>query len=215
MFTGIVRYVGVIEGVRPGAGGERLTIDMGPLVEGLTEGDSVAVSGACLTACTIDGCKVGFDVVGETLKRTTLGSLSAGSKVNLERSLRPSDALDGHLVQGHVDGLAQVKAVRAGPERLVEFAADRTLTQQMVTKGSVCIDGVSLTLVGVARESFSVALIPTTLRETTLGGLAVGAKVNVETDLIGKYVRKYLSSLGRSDAGGGLTMEKLKDAGFL
>jgi len=215
MFTGIVRQVGAVERVRPDAGGKRLTIDVGPLADGLAEGDSVAVSGACLTACTIDGCKVGFDVVGETLKRTTLGSLSAGSKVNLERSLRLTDALDGHLVQGHVDGVAEVKALRTAREHLVEFSAQEALTEQMVAKGSICIDGVSLTLVEVAPGAFSVALIPTTLHQTTLGGLAPGVKVNVETDLIGKYVRKYLSSLGRSDTGGGLTMEKLKDAGFL
>ena len=172
--------------------------------------DSVAVSGACLTVAAVEGSEAEFDVVAETLQRTTLGGLRAGAKVNLERSLKLSDGLDGHLVQGHVDGVAEVRAIRRGGRWEVEFASVE-LSRQMIAKGSVAIDGVSLTLLEVGAGSFSVALIPTTLEKTTLGELAVGSKVNVEVDVIGKYVRKCLQQL---TTGGGLTLEKLRQAGF-
>jgi riboflavin synthase len=210
MFTGIVRHVGVVRGVRPAGGGSRLSIDLGPLAAGLRAGDSVCVNGACLTAVAASGEEAEFDVVAETLRRTTLGALRPGGRVNLERSLQVGDGLDGHLVQGHVDGVARVRAVREDAGWLVEFAAGRELTDLMVPKGSVAIEGVSLTLVDVAEGRFSVAVIPTTLRETTLAGLQGGQEVNIETDVIGKYVRKYLGP----SASHGLTMEKLKDAGF-
>lgn len=214
MFTGIVRYIGAVRQVRPASGGKRLRIDLGPLAEGLAQGDSVAVSGACLTASAIGPTEVEFDIVAETLSRTTLGALAAGDKVNLERAAKLGEALEGHIVQGHVDGIAEVKALAAGHDE-VTFAAGNELVGQMVSKGSVCIDGVSVTLVAVDKGSFSVALIPTTLTETTLGQLKVGSKVNVETDIIGKYVLKYLAELGGKASGGGLTLDKLGEAGFL
>ena len=192
--------------------GKRLTIDLGPPAEGLRRGDSVAVAGACLTAAAVSGGTAEFDVVPETLRRTTLGALRAGARVNLERSLRAGEALDGHLVQGHVDGVAAVRRIERGGQWTVEFEAGEELAGQMVAKGAVAVDGVSLTLVDVGGGRFSVALIPTTLKETTLGGLAVGDKVNVETDVIGKYVRKWMSASGESPSG--LTLEKLKQAGF-
>jgi len=211
MFTGIIRHVGRVKHVRSSAAGKGLRIDLGPLAPGLKVGDSVAVSGACLTATAVEASEAEFDAVGETLAQTTLGSLRAGAKVNLERPLRPTDTLDGHLVQGHVDGLAEVRAIRrSGAQHVVEFSAP-VLTGQMVPKGSVAVDGVSLTLVEVARDSFSVAMIPATLEKTTLSDLAVGSKVNIELDLIGKYVRRYLQQLS---GGGGLTLEKLREAGF-
>jgi riboflavin synthase len=133
--------------------------------------------------------------------------------VNLEPSLRLGDSLDGHMVQGHVDGVASLRAIihPGGQDFKLEFNAGRELLELMVVKGSVAIDGVSLTLVGVEAGRFSVALIPTTLSETTLGGLAVGRPVNVETDIIGKYVRRFVGQAGAST---GLTLEKLKEAGF-
>lgn len=212
MFTGIVRHVGKVLSAAASPAGRRLRIDLGPLAGGLALGDSVAVNGACLTACAIEGAAAEFDVVSETLARTTLGELGVGAGVNLERSLRAGDALDGHIVQGHVDGQAELRAVRRGGQWVLEFAAPRDLTAQMVPKGSVALDGVSLTLVDVTDERFSVALIPTTLAETTLGRLKVGGRVNVETDVIGKYVLKCLGRLGAP--GGGLTLEKLRQAGF-
>jgi riboflavin synthase len=214
MFTGIIRHVGTVREVQGRSGPKQLTIDMGPLGEGLAQGDSVAVNGACLTVGGPPGPDAVFDVTAETLQRTTLGSLRAGSKANLERAMKLSDSLDGHMVQGHVDGVVEVARIRRGGEHVIEFAAPAELTDQMVSKGSVAVDGVSLTLTSVGGGGFSVVLIPTTLSQTTLGDLAVGAKVNIETDVIGKYVRGYLEQLG---GGGGrsLTLEKLKKAGFV
>ncbi len=214
MFTGIIRHVGTVTAVRPTPAGRSLRISLGPLVEGLRAGDSVAVCGACLTASDIDRNEASFDVIAETLSRTRLGNLAVGSRVNLERSLTLADALDGHLVQGHVDGLATVRRVRRdGGQWVIELAGGPELTGQMVPKGSVAIDGVSLTLAGVSGEEFSVALIPTTLAETTLGDLTPGDEVNIETDVIGKYVQKYLHQLVGGGSGN-LSLEKLRQAGF-
>ncbi|MCD6365856.1 MAG: riboflavin synthase [Planctomycetes bacterium] len=215
MFTGIIRHVGSVRSIRGSAAGARLVIALGPLRSGLGIGDSVAVNGACLTVVEFAGAsdEAAFDAIGETLSRTTLGRLRAGSKVNLERALSIGDALDGHLVQGHVDGVAEVRSLGATSQRILEFVAGEELTAQMVAKGSVAIDGVSLTLVDVAPGRFSTALIPKTLNDTTLGLLALGQSVNVETDLIGKYVAKYLKRL-TSRPGEALTMEKLREGGF-
>ena len=216
MFTGIIRHVGVVKSTRPAAGGLRLAIDAGPLAEGLGLGDSIAVNGACLTAAGISGPTVEMDVMAETVARTTLGDLRPGGKANLERPMTLGGTLDGHMVQGHVDGTATVKQVRRGEAYVVEFTAAADLTAQMVPKGSVAVDGVSLTLVDVSADGFSVALIPTTLADTTLGDLSAGSKVNVETDVIGKYVLKYLRQMGGAGAQGGpLTLEKLTEAGFI
>ncbi|MCD4824151.1 MAG: riboflavin synthase [Phycisphaerae bacterium] len=218
MFTGIIQHVGAITDVRSTGDGRRLTIDIGPLADGLSLGDSVAVNGVCLTASTIDGPRGQFDVVAESLTRSTLGDLRAGAKVNLERALRADAGLDGHIVQGHVDETATVKAIRRGQAWTVEFAADKSLIDLMVPKGSVAIDGVSLTLAGVdaTANTFAVALIPTTLAETTLTDLAAGGTVNIETDILGKYVRRYLQQMltGDSNSPGSLTIEKLRNAGF-
>lgn len=216
MFTGIIRHVGVVKSTRPAAGGLRLAIDAGPLAEGLGLGDSIAVNGACLTAVDISGPTVDMDVMAETVARTTLGDLRPGGKANLERPMTLGGTLDGHMVQGHVDGTATVKQVRRAEAYVVEFTAAAELTVQMVPKGSVAVDGVSLTLVDVSPDGFSVALIPTTLADTTLGDLSAGSKVNVETDVIGKYVLKYLRQMGGAEAQGGpLTLERLTEAGFI
>ncbi|MDY6913733.1 MAG: riboflavin synthase [Planctomycetota bacterium] len=213
MFTGIIQHAGAVQASRPRPGGRRLEIDLGPLAGPLAPGDSVAVSGVCLTVAAA-GAVTGFDVIGQTLRRTTLGSLRAGATVNLELPVSPTGALDGHIVAGHVDGVAKVRRVRQDrQEHIVEFAATRELTDEMIARGSIAIDGVSLTLMDVSQECFSVALVPTTLAKTTLANLHVGSSVNVETDIIGKYIRKYLHNLAAGS--GGLTMEKLKDAGFI
>ena len=216
MFTGIVAHVGTVRSARSTRSGSRLEIELGPLSEGLGEGDSVAVNGACLTAVEIRDRSASFDVVAQTLQRTTLGRLAAGAKVNLERALRLDGRLDGHLVQGHVDGLAELKRI-SGREKgqwVMEFSAPRELMQAMVPKGSVALDGVSLTLAQAAEGQFAVAIIPATLERTTLGSLQPGDAVNVETDIIGKYVLRYLESLSSRGGGGGLTLEKLRQAGF-
>jgi len=211
MFTGIVRHIAAVKDVRPSSAGNRLAIDLGPVADGLALGDSVAVNGACLTVAELTGRVGQFDVVSETLSRTTLGELRTGSKVNIEPALRLGDGLDGHLVQGHVDGVATVSRIDKAGQWKVRFTAAAELVAAVIPKGSVTIDGVSLTLVDVSGDRFNVALIPTTLGETTLGDLAVGDRVNIETDLIGKYVRKYIGGLASS---GRLTLDKLKDAGF-
>jgi len=214
MFTGIIRHVGAVHRISSRGGGKRLTIDLGPLAAESRDGDSISVSGVCLTVAQLTGSQADFDVVSETLSRSTLGALKKVGKVNLERALRLSDGLDGHIVQGHVDGIAQVRSIRSGLKHVVELAGDERLSEQMVPKGSICIDGVSLTLVDVSEGLFSVAIVPTTLAETTLGDLKPGSKVNIETDIIGKYVRKHLRAL-QAEGDGGVTLEKLGEAGFL
>lgn len=212
MFTGIIQRVGVVRSVQSAGAGRRLVIDIADLAAGLKLGDSVAINGVCLTVSQISPPTAGFDAVTETLGRTNLIDLAAGSKVNLELPLALGGRLDGHLVQGHVDGMAHLQHPGQAPDWLWRFGCAESLTSQMVPKGSVALDGVSLTLVDVQATGFTVTLIPTTLAGTTLGQLAVGAKVNVETDILGKYVQRYLGNLA---AGGGLTMDKLRRAGFV
>jgi len=179
VFTGIVREVGRVESFD----GHRLVV-AGELRA--AEGDSVAVDGVCLTA--VDGMRLVFDVVDETLSRTTLGTLKAGDRVNLEPALRAGDPLGGHIVQGHVDGIGRVREV--GDLVWVDAPAD--LLRYCVEKGSITVDGVSLTVAAVDEQGFGVALVPHTLEVTTLGGLTPGDAVNLEVDVLAKYVEKLL-----------------------
>jgi len=179
VFTGIVREVGRVESFD----GHRLVIDAETPA---AEGDSVAVDGVCLTA--VDGARLAFDVVEETLSRTTLGALEAGDRVNLEPALRAGDPLGGHLVQGHVDGLGRVRETG----ELVWFDAPAELLRYCVEKGSITVDGVSLTVAAVDDEGFAVALVPHTLEVTTLGALEPGEAVNLEVDVLAKYVEKLV-----------------------
>ncbi len=214
MFTGIIQHVGSVTAAEKTAAGRRLWIDVGPLADELGVGASVAVNGACVTAAEIDGHTAGFDVVPETLERTAQGELATGRRVNLERALRVGDRLDGHIVQGHVDGTAGVDRVdRSGGQWCIHFACERALTDEMVAKGSVAVDGVSLTLASAEDGRFSVAVIPTTLAKTTLADRRAGDRVNVETDVLGKYVRRMLRRPGSS--AGGVTLAKLGEAGFI
>ena len=214
MFTGIIRHIGTVRDHRDTATGRRLRVDLGPLAENLSLGNSVAVDGLCLTAAEISGSDVAFDVVRESLSRSTLGTLKTGSLVNLELALRADGRFDGHIVQGHVDGIAAVTHIRKQNEWTVEFIADRSLIGQMVSKGSITINGVSLTLVDVKAEKFSVTLIPTTLGDTTLPTLAPGSKVNIEVDILGKYISRYLQNLTETPEGN-LTLDKLRGQGFM
>jgi riboflavin synthase len=194
MFTGLVEVLATVRSVEPDGDGRHLIV-AAPFAAELTLGESVAVNGCCLTVveCGDETCR--FQAGPETLRRTNLGVLAAGDPVNLERSLRLSDRLGGHLVTGHVDGVGHVaERTRQGEWETVWFHCPPELALQLVSRGSVAVDGVSLTVVDVAADGFSVALIPHTLSNTTLGVKLVGAAVNLETDLIGKYVLKFLQS---------------------
>ncbi len=199
MFTGLVETLGTVQRVEIEGSGRNLTVAAPTLTSEVKAGDSVAVNGACLTVVGHDGALLRFQVGPETLGLTNLGDLVAGDCVNLELPLRLSDRLGGHLVQGHVDGIGQIAERIPQGDRgsepgweLVWFTCPPELAGQLVPKGSVAVDGISLTVVEVASDRFSVALIPHTLKETTLGLKRTGAAVNIETDLIGKYVWKYL-----------------------
>ncbi|MBI4718833.1 MAG: riboflavin synthase [Planctomycetes bacterium] len=210
MFTGIIEHRGAIAATEPAPGGRRLRIDVGGMAAELAPGASVAVSGVCLTVAAVAGAAAEFDVIRETLARTTLGDKRRGDGVNLERSLRVGDRLDGHFVQGHVDGVSTVQRVISSPrEWVVWLDTPDDLAGCIVPKGSVALDGVSLTIAEVGSGGFSVALIPTTLARTTLARLAAGDRVNIETDVL---VRAVVHNLSRG--GQGLTLSALREAGF-
>ncbi|MFO0946942.1 MAG: riboflavin synthase [Planctomycetota bacterium] len=208
MFTGLIEAIGTVTATREDANGRRLTIAV-PFAKELVLGESVAINGCCLTVVSKSDEAADFEAGPETLAKTNLGEIRRGSPVNLERALRPDGRLGGHIVQGHVDGTGKIfERKRQGEWETVWFFAGE-LARQMIPKGSITVDGISLTLVEVTKDSFSVALIPHTLSATTLGSKMVGETVNLETDVLGKYVLKYLGQLS-----GGLTIDKLKSAGF-
>lgn len=194
MFTGIVEHVGKVEAVEVLEDLARFRIDLGPIAAGVKLGDSIAVSGCCLTVTAIDGSVLSFDAIQETLDTTRVGQLGAGSKVNLERAMGAGARFDGHIVQGHVDGCGRVRQFDrdGGNEVELHIVCDGELAAQLVDKGSVTIEGVSLTVVKVVNDGFHVALIPHTLEVTTLSELSVGDDVNLEADVFGKYVKQYL-----------------------
>ena len=199
VFTGIVREVGTVEAVETREGGARLTVRAPRTAAGTQTGDSVAVNGVCLTATApprADGA-LAFDAVPETLSRSTLGRLAAGARVNLEPALRAGDALGGHIVQGHVDGLARVTALEPeGDGARLTADLPPPLARLCVEKGSIALDGVSLTIaeLGPGPGMIAVALVPHTLAETTLGRLAPGDEVNVEADILAKHVARLLET---------------------
>jgi riboflavin synthase len=194
MFTGLVESMGTVIAMSPAGAGSRLVLREPAYAPNLSLGESVSVNGACLTVVAHDAETFAFEAGPETLLRTDLGTLKPGDRVNLERSLRMGDRLGGHLVTGHIDGLGRIAGRETRGEWVTMwFRCPEALADQLVTKGSVAVDGVSLTVVEVAADGFSVALIPHTLGVTTLGFKAIGAAVNLETDLLAKYVWKYLS----------------------
>ncbi|MEQ8208324.1 MAG: riboflavin synthase [Lacipirellulaceae bacterium] len=194
MFTGLVEELGEVVEFRREGPGARLVIESPTLSPEAEIGASIAVNGCCLTVVERDGAKLAFEAGEETLSRTNLGELAAGSRVNLEGSLKVGDQLGGHYVTGHIDGLGSVKSRDDdGQWCTMWFNAPASLTKQMASKGSIAVDGISLTLVDVTDEAFSVALIPHTLSVTTLGKRRVGDSVNLETDVLAKYVERQLS----------------------
>ena len=193
MFTGLVEAVGRIERVDDEGAGRRLTLVWEGLAEPLTIGESVAVNGCCLSVVAAQGERFELQAGPETLLRTNLGAKRAGDRVNLERAAKVGDRLGGHFVQGHIDTTATVRERRReGDWEFLAFNLDPSWTPLMVPKGSIAVDGVSLTLVDVGPDGFSVMLIPITLAETTLGLLKPGDRVNIETDMLAKHVQKLL-----------------------
>ena len=197
MFAGIIQGLGRVEKISTAKGNGRaaqMTVDLGRLAKGLKIGDSVSINGACLTVVRIKKGKASFEMVGETMRKTALGSLAIGDKVNIEHSLRVGDTIDGHFVLGHVDGVGTIIGqIKQKNQTKLWIRIDRKLTKYVVLKGSIAIDGISLTVVDVLKDRISVALIPHTLAVTTLGIKSNGDKVNVEIDLLGKYARKVLT----------------------
>lgn len=191
MFTGIVKGVGMVTSVSKSKGGAEIIIRvrLGKFGRGLKKGDSVCINGACLTATKLSKGEAEFEMVSETIRRTNLGQTKPGEMVNIERSLRVGDRLEGHFVLGHVDGTGVIEDIqKMSSETTIWIKLDKWLTKSLVPKGSIAIDGVSLTLVGVEGDRVSVSLIPHTLKMTTLGMKRIGDRVNIETDILGKYV---------------------------
>jgi len=192
MFTGLVQEIGTVAVADHSADGTRLAIEA-ELASGLSTGDSVAVNGVCLTVSATEAGSFSADVMAETLRRSALGPLEVGSWVNLETALRAGDPLGGHIVQGHVDGVGEIKAVVGeGFAQLVSIAVGPDLARYLVEKGSVTLDGVSLTVAERRPDGFVVSLIPETLERTTLGRVAPGSRVNIEVDVLAKYVERLV-----------------------
>ncbi len=193
MFTGLVETIGIIDSLRPEGPGVRLLVRAGVVADDASLGDSIAINGCCLTVVEKNGETLGFDAGSETLSRTNLGRLAPGSRVNLERSLKVGDRLGGHYVNGHIDAVGTLDQVKQeGAWAFYWFRVPTELSRQMASKGSIAVDGVSLTLVDLQPGLFSVALIPHTLEATTLGQLIPGDTVNIETDILAKYVEQQL-----------------------
>ena len=194
MFTGIVRERGRVAAVDGGAQRVRLTVEAPATAPAVSVGDSVAVNGVCLTAVEAGDGTLAFDAVPETLARTSLGRLAPGAPVNVEPALRAGDPLGGHVMQGHVDGLAHVRSVEPeGDGRRIWIDASPDLLRYTVEKGSIAVDGVSLTVAAMDNAGFAVALIPHTLAETTLGDLETGDETNLEVDVLAKYVERLVT----------------------
>jgi riboflavin synthase len=217
VFTGLIKAVGRVEGIRVSSDGGALEIRCNDRRDWGECGASVAVNGVCLTLREQHGAVMMFDVLAETFNRTNLKHKVRGSLVNLEAALKLGDPLGGHWVSGHVDGVGHVQHIRrVGRDREVTIACDPSLTAQMVVKGSICCDGVSLTLVDVRNDAFCVHIIPHTWEHTAWRNMGAGDAVNIETDILGKYVARYLGKMadGESGSTGAITWNRLREAGF-
>jgi riboflavin synthase len=192
VFTGLVEEVGRVSGLEAGEM-FRLRLSASRTVEDTRVGDSVSVNGVCLTVNELDGETLVFNAMPETLRRSALGSLAEGSAVNLERAMSPADRFGGHIVQGHVDGVGEVRDIRReGGAEIWEFGAPEAVLRYVVEKGSICVDGISLTVVSVRDTSFTVSILPQTRANTNLKELGVGDRVNLEADVVAKYVERLL-----------------------
>jgi len=221
VFTGIIEGIGTIAGIRSTGQGRCLTVEAGFTLDDVNTGDSISVNGACLTVVSVGRDRFSADVSPETLSKTALHRLRSGSRVNLEQALRYSDRLGGHLVSGHIDGVGKLsRRETAGNAILLEFEIAEMLSRYIIQKGSVAVDGVSLTVNRCDRHSFGVSIIPHTTKETTLEQLRLGDPVNIETDMIGKYVEHFLlykeaDGEGKSLARSEINLQFLAENGFL
>lgn len=220
MFTGLIEEVGILRRIERGTDGARLVIGARTVLEDTRLGDSIAVSGACLTVTALGVDEFVADCMPETLARTTLGGMARGAEVNLERSLVLGSRLGGHLVLGHVDAVAEVKAIdKKGDSLEVRFDLPSEVAPFLVAKGSVALDGASLTVISVSEREFVVGLIPHTIGATSLRALARGSRVNIEADVLARYVQRSLMMGAAVDSGTGesvdLSMELLAEKGFV
>lgn len=213
MFTGLIETMGVVKSARPSGGGLVLTVDLGGIAGDVRTGDSIAINGVCLTVARLQGGLASFDLSAETLAKSALGELKPSSPVNLERAMKAGDRFGGHFVQGHVDGTATIGAIdRRSEFSDITFAAGAELLEGMVPKGSIAVDGISLTIAEISGTGFSVCVIPETLKRTTLGKANIGDSVNIETDIIVKAVKRQLENiLPKKEP---LTAERLRQLGF-
>jgi riboflavin synthase len=219
MFTGIIEEIGQLKSMTKSQDGARLLIAAQEVMEDTKVGDSIAVNGACLTVTTLGSGHFTADAMSETLTRTTLGSLTGRENVNLERALTLTKRLGGHLVSGHIDGTGEVlRREKSGIAQVLTIAAPPELLGQMIAKGSIAIDGISLTIISLSPTAFTVGIIPHTSGQTTLGRAGPGTAVNLETDIIGKYVARCLAvGIGAASAprAGTLDLDFLAKNGFM
>lgn len=218
MFTGIIQAIGTIAAIEPKGQDVRVRIQTGKLdLADVQLGDSIAVNGVCLTAVDLPGDGFWADVSGETLSRTTFADLQKGSQANLEKALTPTTRLGGHLVSGHVDGIGEIisRSTDGRSERFV-VRAPAALAKYIAEKGSICVDGISLTVNGVNGAEFELNIVPHTLVETTMGEFNPGTRVNLEVDIIARYLERLLLGDQAADKqGGGISLEKLQEYGFI
>jgi len=212
MFTGIIQKVGEVVALQQSGGAGRLAIKLGAWTPPVVRGESFAIEGVCLTVAQLSGEILNFDVLEETFAKTTLGGKKIGAKLNLERAVRAGDFLGGHIVTGHVDGIGKIRRLgHAGADRVVEVQCAAEILRGLVPKGSIALSGISLTVVQLKPDAFTVHIIPHTWEHTSLRVARAGDVVNLETDILGKYVARHLAAHGPS----ALTLDKLRAAGFL
>jgi riboflavin synthase len=220
MFTGIIEGLGTLSGQKAFQGGRRISVNADFDLSETALGDSIAVNGACLTVVTLDGSRFEADLSPETLLKTTFGECPIGARLNLERALRLSDRLDGHLVSGHIDGVGIIRQMsKTANAIIITIAVPQILTRYMIPKGSVALDGISLTINRCLQDTVEVSIIPQTAHVTTIGIKKSGDKINIETDMIGKYVERLLGGGSPHSAEGkrkeGIDMALLAKSGFL
>lgn len=215
MFTGIIEEIGTVRAIMKSEKGARISIDARKVLEDVKLGDSICTNGACLTVTDFTASNFTVDVMAETIRRSNLGALSPGAQVNLERAMKASDRFGGHIVSGHIDGTGKIINIQKEDNAVwVTISADRGILKYIISKGSIAIDGISLTVAYVDDSSFRVSIIPHTKEETTLLRKKIGDAVNLECDLVGKYIEKLMSYGDDKQAKSGIDMDLLRNNGF-